>query len=426
MTSPAPLCSAVALLAVLPPVAAAAGLPLVDPADAGMRADHLAHIAPAVEAELAAGQFAGAVVAIGRGGPSLPTPALVYLRAFGDRMVLPERRPMKVDTVFDLASLTKPVATATSIMVLLERGRLRLADPVQKHLPEIADPHGRQITIERLLTHHSGYIPDNPLADYRLGPEEAWRRLFQLSPVDPPGTRFRYSDVNFELLGKVVERVAEKPLDEFAAEQIFRPLGMSDTGFRPSPELAARAAATEPRSVSFGEPAQEPYPTHAERKPADMLCGEVHDPRAALLGGVAGHAGLFSTAGDLARYAAMMLGAGKLGGGELSGHGLGGDAMGESRVLSPATVAEFTRPRDVSGARRTAGWDARSGYSSNRGELMSPAAYGHGGFTGTSLWIDPGHDLFVIFLSSRLHPDGRGSVNPLAGRIGTIAVAAIE
>lgn len=366
--------------------ATAAEPEVVDPADCGMRSEHLRHIEREVETERQAGQFAGCVVALGRGD------RVTYLRAFGDRQIEPKRQSMTVDTVFDLASLTKPVATATSIMALLEEGRLRLRDPVNQHLPEVPTDKGGEVTIEQLLTHHSGHIPDNSIKDYQHGVDEAWRRLFNLSPADPPGTRFRYSDVNFELLGKVVERVSGKPLDEYVRDRVHGPLGMIDTGFRPPAALVARCAATEPRD-------------------GKMLVGVVHDPRAAALGGVAGHAGLFSTARDLSRYAAMMLGEGQL---------------ADTRVFSPATVREMIRPREVSGARRGAGWDVLSPYSSNRGELMSDRAFGHGGFTGTAMWIDPGHDLFVIFLANRLHPDGKGSVNGLAGRIGSIAVAAIE
>lgn len=362
-----------------------AGLPLVDPAEAGMRGEHLRRIDAPIREAIAAGEFAGCVVAVGRGE------WLVELSAYGERQVEPARLPMTTETLFDLASLTKPIATATSVMVLVERGELRLRDPIEKFLPEITGDHGESITIERLLTHHSGYIPDNPLEDFRHGVDEAWRRLFALEPIEPPGTAFIYSDVNFELLGKIVERVDGRPLDRFARDEVFLPLQMARTRFTPTREQAANCAATEPRD-------------------GEMLVGVVHDPRSALLGGVAGHAGLFSTAPDLARYAAMLLGGGGLDG---------------ARVLSPAAVREMTTAREISGARRGIGWDMRSGYSSNRGELLSERAFGHGGFTGTAIWIDPGLDLFVIVLSNRLHPDGEGTVNQLAGRIGSIAAAAI-
>ncbi len=349
---------------------------------------HLRHIADRVKEAHEAGEFAGCVVGVGT------SEGLEYLQAFGDRQVLPERIKMTTDTLFDMASVTKPVATATSIMVQFERGALRLTDPINKHLPEITGKHGRKITITDLLTHRSGYIPDNPLGDYQHGAEESWKRLFALEPTDNAGERFKYSDVNFELLGKIVERTSGQTLDVFAKKNIFEPLGMKETGYTPEPELAARAAATEPRNgFASGEP---------------PLVGEVHDPRAALLGGVAGHAGLFSTAEDLARYAEAML-------------------KGGAPVLHRRTLELMTEPHRYAGrpSGRALGWDKRSGYSSNRGDLMTDEAYGHGGFTGTALWIDPGLDLYVIFLSNRLHPDGQGNVNDLAGRIGTIAAAAV-
>jgi uncharacterized protein YbbC (DUF1343 family) len=208
--------------------------------------------------------------------------------------------------------------------------------------------------------------------------------------------RFVYSDVGFLVLGELVHRVSGQTFDEFAADNIFKPLGMKDTGFKPSESLRKRAAPAEKRDKDDDE----------------WIRGVVHDPRAFLLDGVAGHAGLLSTAADLAIYCDALL--------------RGSRAGNESpRVLSRATLAEMIRPREIGDHRRALGWDSRSGYSTNRGELFSKRAFGHGGFTGTAMWIDPELDLFVIFLSNRLHPDGQGNVNPLAGRIGTIAAAAI-
>ncbi|MEQ8847716.1 serine hydrolase [Botrimarina sp.] len=376
----------VALVAFSAFSATGAAQPTRSPEELGLDAKHLENIEREVEASRADGQFAGCVVAVGR------RDGVGWLRAYGDRQVEPERQAMTVDTVFDLASLTKPIATASSVFHLLERGRLRLGDRLSVHLPIEADSEAGRLTIESLLTHHSGYVPDNALEDYRHGAEEAWRRLFALQPETPPGTKFIYSDVNFELLGRIVEQASGRPLDRYAREELYEPLGMSDTSFRPDDERRSRSAATEPRDGA-------------------MLVGDVHDPRAALLGGVAGHAGLFSTAADLSRYARMLLGEGELEG---------------TRVLSPPAVREMTRAREVSGARRAAGWDSLSGFSSNRGELMTDRAFGHGGFTGTAFWVDPGLDLFVVFLSNRLHPDGEGTVNALAGRIGSIAAAAVE
>ena len=297
---------------------------------------------------------------------------------------------MTTDTVFDMASLTKPVATATAVMILIERGQLRLQDKVAKFFPEFAAKGKQDVTVEQLLVHSSGLLPDNPLADYADGWNSAKPKICDLELLTEPGTKFKYSDVNFILLGKIIEAVTGEPEDEFVKREIFDKLGMKDTGYLPSDELKARAETTEKRD-------------------GEWLKGEVHDPRAAKMGGVAGHAGLFSTAEDMAIYAQMMLQKGE---------------YGDVRILSPAIVEEMTRPRDIGGHRRGLGWDKQSGYSRNRGELMSDKAFGHGGFTGTAMWIDPELDLYVIFLGNRLHPDGVGEVNDLAGRIGTMACAA--
>jgi uncharacterized protein YbbC (DUF1343 family) len=363
-----------------------AGLPHAEPADVGMDGQHLARIDAIVEEGLREKRMPGCVVCIGRRGK------IVLLKAYGNKQLQPEEVPMTTDTLFDMASITKPVATATSIMLLVERGQLKLSDKVASVIPEFAENDKGDITIHDLLTHTSGLIADNPLRDYRDGPEESMKRIYALKLTAPTGSRFIYSDVNYILLGEIVRRVGGQPLNEFARDRLFHPLEMKETGFLPSDELRQRAAPTEQRD-------------------GEWMRGEVHDPRAFLLKGVAGHAGLFSTAADLALYAQMMAG-----GGELNG----------TRVLSPRTVATMTRGYKVPGATRGLGWDKRSGYSSNRGELFTEAAFGHGGFTGTVLWIDPDLELFVIFLSNRVHPEGKGLVNPLAGRIGTVAAAAIR
>jgi uncharacterized protein YbbC (DUF1343 family)/CubicO group peptidase (beta-lactamase class C family) len=381
-------CCAVAMLAGLfAPTPVHAQLPVVEPAQLGLSADQLAKIDELIAEGIEEGNLPGCVVAIGRTG------AIGLLKSYGQRQIEPEAEPMSVDTVFDMASLTKPIATATSIMILVERGEVRLREPVALYIPEFAAGGKDRITIEQLLTHQSGLIPDNPLGDYEDGVEQAWERIYALEPQHESGEQFIYSDVNFMVLGEVVRRVTGYDVAEFAAANIFRPLGMEETTFRPGEVLRRRAAPSEQRD-------------------GEWLRGEVHDPRAALLGGVAGHAGMFSTAADLARFCDAMLR------GSREGH--------ESpRIMSRATLAEMIRPRDVEGNLRGLGWDNRSQYSTNRGELYAPRAFGHGGFTGTAMWIDPDLDLFVIFLSNRLHPDGMGNVNPLAGRIGTIAAAAI-
>lgn len=337
----------------------------------------------AVAKSISDGQMSGCVVLIGR------KEGIVLEKAYGNRCVEPNKEPMTTDTVFDMASLTKPLATATSVMILIERGQLRLVDKVSKFFPEFAAKGKQDVTIEELLVHSSGMIPDNSLSDYENGWESAKPKICELSLATEPGTRFKYSDINFILLGKIIEAVTGETEDQFTKREIYDKLGMHDTGYLPSADLRERTETTEKRDGKW-------------------LKGEVHDPRAAKLGGVAGHAGLFSTAEDLAIYGTMMLQHGKYAG---------------ERLLSPSMFAEMTRARDINGQRRSLGWDKLSGYSRNRGELMSDSAFGHGGFTGTSMWIDPQMNLYVIFLGDRLHPNGKGEVNDLAGRIGTMACA---
>lgn len=351
----------------------------------GLDSKHVDRIDALVELEIEAQKLPGCVVMIGR------KDAIGFAKAYGNKQIEPTPKAMTIDTVFDLASLTKPIATATSIMMLVERGEIRLRDPVSKHIPEFAQSGKRSITIEQLLTHQGGLIPDNPLADYQQGSEEAWNNIWKLEPKYEIGKKFVYTDVGFLVLGELVRRVSGQNLAEFSGANLFHPLGMKETGFLPSDELKKRCAPTEKREGNW-------------------IQGEVHDPRAYLLGGVAGHAGLFSTADNLALYANMMLSQGTAGG---------------KRILGSETIKEMIRPRNISGQLRSLGWDNRSKYSSNRGELLSPRAFGHGGFTGTAMWIDPELNLFVIFLSNRVHPDGKGYVNDLAGRICTVAAAAI-
>ncbi len=361
-------------------------MPFVEPAAAKMNVGRLREIDTAVAAAIAEKQMPGCVVCIGRRGK------IVWLKAYGDRQIAPRREAMTTDTLFDLASLTKPIATASCVMMLVERGDLELDEPASRYLKDFTGQSKEKVTVRQLLLHTSGLTPDNALSDYQDGSEAAWRNICKLNLLSPPGERFRYSDVGFIVLGKVVERVSKKPLNTFARENLFTPLGMSESGFLPPDELQTRAAPT-------------------ERRDGEWIRGEVHDPRSWRLGGVAGHAGLFATAEDLARYAQMMLGQG---------------SYGEVQILKPQTVATMTTEHKVSGGLRGLGWDIRTGYSSNRGEGFSDAAFGHGGFTGTSMWLDPESQLFVIFLSNRLHPDGKGSVNRLAGQIGGIATAALE
>ncbi|MCH2597775.1 MAG: beta-lactamase family protein [Pirellulales bacterium] len=331
------------------------------------------------------GKMPGAVVVIA------DHDKVLYRRAFGNRQVEPIAEPMTLDTIFDLASLTKPIATTTSIMKLIDEGKISPRANVAEYLPGFGQ-HGKDvITVEDLLLHVGGLIPDNSLNDYRNGVETSWKNICELKPLTKRGTRFTYTDVGFIVLGKLVEKVSGQTLDEFAKTNVFQPLEMRETSFNPSAELRKRAAPTEQRDGKW-------------------LKGEVHDPRAHLLRGVAGHAGLFSTADDLTRYGQQML---RL-------------AMGNVRLpFGQATYSMMTRPRSVERdskviGTRTYGWDHRSPFSSNRGDQFSDSAFGHGGFTGTVMWIDPEKDRVFIFLSNRLHPDGNGSVNRLAGEIASI------
>ena len=388
-----------ALLA--PPAQAATTAAVQARADSAPAVDsnRLARIDVVVREAIAAGELPGAVVLVAHRGRT------VFRQAFGLRAVSPVREPMTVDTIFDLASLTKAIATAPSVMVLVEEGAIRLRDRVARYLPGF-DRHGKDaVTIEHLLTHVSGLRPDLPLEEEFQGTGEALRRVFDERLEAPPGEAFIYSDLNFLLLGEIVRRVSGMPLDVFAAERLFNPLGMRDTSFRPGADRAARIAPTE-ACTPLGWPCGGPE--------AVMLRGTVHDPTARRMGGVAGHAGLFGTADDLARFGALLL--------------AGGRAPSGAALLSPLTVARMTRPStparlpDVRGL----GWDIDSRYSSNRGDLFARGSFGHTGFTGTSIWIDPQTETVVVFLSSRVHPDGGGSVVRLRGLVSTLAAAAVS
>jgi uncharacterized protein YbbC (DUF1343 family)/CubicO group peptidase (beta-lactamase class C family) len=349
-------------------------------------------------------QLPGAVVLVSRKGQ------LVWEKAYGERSVEPKHEPMTLDTIFDLASLTKVVATATSIMILVERGKVRLSDPLSHYIPEITGDGRDRITIELLLTHRAGYAPDFDLKDRWTGYDEAIKRLIKEPLRNQPGARFVYSDIGYIALGEVVRRATGMKLDEFARKNIFAPLGMRDTGFHPPAAVTNRIAPTERRrgQLSYLGDSGANAGADGER----WLRGEVHDPTAYRMDGVAGHAALFSTAHDLALYCQMILN--------------GGQNRGV-RVLSPLTVAEMTRPRMVSeqGWTRGLGWDINTSFSTNRGDLFPLGSFGHTGFTGTSIWIDPASETFLIFLSNRVHPDGKGDVGPLRGRVASIVASAI-
>ncbi len=381
-----------------------AQLPLVRPESVSVSSAGLARMDAVINEEIANKHLPGAVVLVGRKG------RVVWEKSYGARALEPAREAMTNDTIFDLASLTKVVATTTSIMILVERGKLRLTDPVSLHIPELKGEGRDRITIEQLLTHVSGYAPDFDLRERWTGYDEAIKRLIKEPLRNPPGTRFTYSDIGFIALGEVVARVSGMPLDQFAQKNIFGPLRMTNTGFRPSAGLRARIAPTEKRRGQLNYLGDSG--TNAGAEGEVWLRGEVHDPTSFRMNGVAGHAGLFSTANDLAIYCQMIL---------------NGGSFGPVRILSPLSVAEMTRPRVVSinGGTRGLGWDMNTTFSSNRGDLFPPGSFGHTGFTGTSMWLDPASNMFLIFLSNRVHPDGKGDVGPLRGRVATMVAGSV-
>lgn len=360
-------------------------------------AGRLAPIDDVVKEAIAAHQLPGAVVVVGLDD------RLMWRKAYGQRAIEPSSEPMTVNTIFDLASLTKAVATAPVVMMLVEEGRIRLTDPVATFIPEFAKYGKDRVTVRDLLTHMSGLRPDLDLAESWVGKDEAIRLACEEVLTDPPGRRFVYSDINYLLLGEIVSRVSKQPLADVVRDRLFAPLGMRETMFNPPASLAPRIAPTQPCT---------PYGWPCEGPDMKMLRGVVHDPTARRMGGVAGHAGLFSTADDLTIYARMLL---------------GGGAVGGKRVLSPLAVARMTSPATPVGEPnvRGLGWDIDSSYSANRGEFLPIGSFGHTGFTGTSLWIDPTTRVFIIFLSNRVHPDGKGDVTPLRARVASIVASAL-
>ncbi len=350
----------------------------------------LAPIATVIEEAIRAGKAPGAVVVIGHQG------RVVYRRAFGHRALVPEKLATTPDTIFDLASLTKVIATTTAVMQLFEMGKVRLEDPVANYWPEFQANGKGEITVRELLTHYSGLRPDLDLKPAWSGYETAMKMIIAEKPIAPPGTRFIYSDINFETLGELVHRISGQLLDAYCEEHIFKPLGMKDTMFTPPARLRKRIA---PTQYQFGTTGK-------------MLWGEVHDPTAYNMGGVAGHAGLFSTADNLAIFAQMLLDAG-------SWRGV--------RILSSETVEKMATPQTPPGKMvvRGLGWDIDSPYSSNRGDLFPVGSFGHSGFTGTSIWIDPFSKTYVILLANAVHPRGEGNVTALRANVSTVVGAAL-
>ena len=340
-----------------------------------------------IEQAIQEDQIPGAVLLVGHQGQ------VVYRKAYGRRS-LETDEPMTADTIFDAASLTKVVATTPSIMKLFEEGKIRLNDPVTRYLPAFQEGKS-DITVRHLLTHFSGLRPDLDLEPAWSGYETGIRKALIDKPAGPPGVRFVYSDINFILLGEMVRQLSGKMLPDYAREKIFEPLGMRETMFCPSGSLRERIAPTERLAGS-----------------KESLRGVVHDETTRFMGGIAGHAGLFTTADDLAKFAEMMINLGE-------GNGV--------RILNSLTVRKFTAPQSPADQPilRGGGWDMDSAYSSNRGELFPIGSFGHTGFTGTSLWIDPVSKSYVVLLANSVHPRRRPPITSLRGRVATAAAAAL-
>lgn len=338
------------------------GLPTKTPRAVGMSAERLAKIDHVITRGISAGGYPGAAVVVGRRG------AAVFERGYGRLSWEKTSAPVRADrTIYDLASLTKVIGTTTALMVLYDDGKIHLDDPVSQYIPEFSGGAKDLVTIRMLLEHRSGLPAGRDLWRIASNPAEARQAVIETPLVCQPNSCYEYSDLGADMLGFVVEAASGEPLDKFLQERVFQPLGMTDTFFRPADSLRARVAPTEvapPRG----------YP----------LQGEVHDENAYALGGVAGHAGLFSTAADLSVFAQMMLN-----GGEYDG----------TRIVADSTVALFTKR---AAGTRALGWDTCGG-SGSCGKYLGEDAYGHTGFTGTSIWIDPDRDMFVVLLTNRVH-----------------------
>jgi len=329
----------------------------------------------------------GAVIVVGGRG------RILYRKAFGLAAIEPRRLPMRPDAVFDLASLTKVVATTTAIMQLCETGALQLDEPVAHYWPEFGAAGKAAITIRQLLTHTSGLRPDIDAAARWSGAQGALAWIAADHPVVRPGSGFLYSDLNFIVLGELVQRASGEPLDVYAKEHIFAPLGMSDTTFHPAPAERARIVPT-------------------DRQDGVLRWGEVQDPTAHRMGGVAGHAGLFASADDLAKFASVLL---------------DGGATANVRILRPETVAEMTHRTTLPGGmQRALGWDIASPYAAGMDAVLGPDGFGHTGYTGTLLWLDPDRDVFLVVLTSRLHPDDRGDAKPIRARVAHAVAAMLQ
>jgi CubicO group peptidase (beta-lactamase class C family) len=351
-----------------------------------------------IKEAIARKDFPGAVILVGRKGKT------VFRQAYGESQWVPERRPMEAEMIFDLASITKPLATATSIMILAEQGRVSLDEKVKDYVPGFApylDEAGKPADDARLwhlLTHTSGLPPYADAAEVEktygrpCPTEQLVSYIAQLKKTDPPGAAFHYSCLGYITLAHILKKTAGQSIAEFSQEHIFGPLKMKHTFFNPPDKFREFCV---PTQVIEGQP----------------LVGAVHDPLARLQGGISGNAGVFSTVDDLAVFAEMVLSQGESEG---------------TRILSPLGVERMTSvwPK-AAFAGRGLGWDLDSGYNTSGGDLFGPNSYGHTGYTGTSIWIDPDTDTYIVFLTNRVHPDDQGAVIAMRSRVANVVAGAI-
>lgn len=376
-----------------------APVPTGDGEELGISEKHLSLLDEVIRRAIDNKELPGAEILVGRKGH------VVFRRAYGHSQWIPSKKPMEAGMVFDLASITKPVATATSIMILVERGRIRLWDNVKEYVPEFTaytdetGKDGEDARLWHLLTHTSGLPPYTDAAEIKekygdpCPTETLVGHIAKLSKTDPPGRAFHYSCLGYITLAHIISKVTGQTVAEFSTEYIFRPLKMTQTFFRPSPKIRERCVPTE----VFGK---------------NPLRGVVHDPLARLQGGVSGNAGLFSSADDLAVFAQMLLNRGQFKG---------------VRILSPLTVDRMTEIfPEARFAGRGLGWDLDSSFSTNGGDLFGPHSFGHTGYTGTSIWIDPDTETFLIFLTNRVHPDDKGEIVALRSKVANIVAASLD
>jgi CubicO group peptidase (beta-lactamase class C family) len=367
-------------------LASSAYLPMTSPEKVGMSSSILASVDSVINDGIANKNTPGAVLLVGHQGK------IVYKKAYGNRMVKPRIEKMTVDTIFDMASLTKPTATACGIMKLYEEGKLDVHEKAAKYFPEFAQNGKENITIANLLTHTSGLKPDGDYYEKNMGYDGIIKNLAEMNCRYTTGAKFVYSDLGFMTLGEIIRRVSGKPENEFVAAEIYKPLGLKDTGYLPPKNKWKRCAPTEFR--------------HGE-----LLQGQVHDPTAWEMKGVAGHAGLFSTADDMAVICQMFLNNGEYNG---------------VRIFKPETIKLMTTNQSpIANQERGFGWDIGSSYSSQRGQIFPKEGYGHTGWTGTSVWVDPASQTFVILLCNRNHPDGKGNVGRLRSQVSNIVATSI-